>query len=58
MSYSIQEEVVSIPGIGKTMPIVKGLFFSIGTRKRIGLGTSTDTDTLHPSLSTCEAEVY
>lgn len=40
MSYSIQEDV-SISGIGKT--IVKGLFFSIGTRKRIGLGTNTQT---------------
>lgn len=57
MSYNIQE-VVCISGIGKTMPVVKGLFFHVGTRKRIGLGTNTDTDTLHPSLFTCEAEVY
>lgn len=40
------------------MLIFRGLFFSIGTRKRIGLGTNIDTDTLHPSLSTREAEVY
>lgn len=58
MSYSIQEEGVSISDMGKTVLFVKGLFFSIGMRKTIGLGASTDADSLHPSLSACEANMY
>lgn len=58
MNYSIEEESVSIFGIGKTVLLVEGLFFSISTRKRVGVGTNTDTDSLHLILSTCKAKGY